>query len=463
MGNLMTEIIATNRRTAILGMGATGVSVARFLSARETPFIWIDSRTEPPNLSKLRREYPNIELILGPFDKDFLLNFDRLIVSPGISLSEPALIAVREQGVELIGDLELFLQYAEAPVIAITGSNGKSTVTTLLGQMARDSGLKVGVGGNLGTPMLDLLDERSQLYILELSSFQLELLDTSRGAIVALLNISADHLDRYPQLQQYHAAKHRIFRGASNVVVNREDKLTRPLISTQIPMTSFGLNQPDLGDFGILEGLRDGYLSYGIERLMRVDELALKGTHNIANALAALALGYAADLPMQTMLETLKTFKGLPHRCENIAEIDGVLYIDDSKATNIGAALAALNSFGVKGQQNLLLIAGGQGKGQDFDSLKAPLSDFVKLTLLLGEDAQQIQQALEGCGDMIIVESIELAVQAAHQVAVPGDIVLLSPACASFDMFTGFEQRGQCFQEAVTALLKKSRGLVNGL
>lgn len=459
----MAEIIATNRRTAILGTGATGLSVARFLSARETPFVFVDSRAEPPHLKQVRREYPNVELVLGPFDKDFLLSFDRLIVSPGISLSEPELIAAREQGVELIGDLELFLQYAKAPVIAITGSNGKSTVTTLVGQMAEDSGLVVGVGGNLGTPMLDLLDGNSQLYVVELSSFQLELLDNSRGAIVALLNISEDHLDRYPQLQQYHAAKHRIFRGAGKVVVNREDRLTRPLISTQIPMTSFGLNQPDLGDFGILEGLSEGYLSYGIERLMRIDELALKGTHNIANALAALALGYAADLPMQTMLETLKTFKGLPHRCENIAEIDGVLYIDDSKATNIGAAVAALNSFGIRGQKNLLLIAGGQGKGQDFDGLKAPLSDFVKLTLLLGEDAQQIQQALQDCGDLIAVESMELAVQAAHQVAVPGDIVLLSPACSSFDMFTGFEHRGQCFQEAVSALLGKSPEVANGL
>ena len=338
----MTEIIATNRRTAILGTGATGMSVARFLSARETPFVLIDSRAEPPHSDQIQRDFPDIELILGDFDQQRLVQFDRLIVSPGISLSEPALVAAREQGVELIGDLELFLQYAKSPVIAITGSNGKSTVTTLLGQMARDTGLKVGVGGNLGTPMLDLLDSNSQLYVLELSSFQLELLDNSRGAIVALLNISADHLDRYPQLQQYHAAKHRIFRGAGKVVVNREDSLTRPLISTQIPMTTFGLNQPDLGDFGILEGLSEGYLSYGIERLMRIEELALKGTHNLANALAALALGYAADLPMQTMLKTLKTFKGLPHRCENIAEIDGVLYIDDSKATNIGAAVAAL-------------------------------------------------------------------------------------------------------------------------
>ena len=463
MATLMTEIIATNRRTAILGTGATGMSVARFLSARETPFVLIDSRAEPPHRDQIQRDFPDIELILGDFDQERLVQFDRLIVSPGISLSEPALVAAREQGVELIGDLELFLQYAKSPVVAITGSNGKSTVTTLLGQMARDTGLKVGVGGNLGTPMLDLLDSNSQLYVLELSSFQLELLDNSRGAIVALLNISADHLDRYPQLQQYHAAKHRIFRGAGKVVVNREDSLTRPLISTQIPMTTFGLNQPDLGDFGILEGLSEGYLSYGIERLMRIEELALKGTHNLANALAALALGYAADLPMQTMLKTLKTFKGLPHRCENIAEIDGVLYIDDSKATNIGAAVAALHSFGVKGQKNLLLIAGGQSKGQDFDRLKSPLSDFVKLTLLLGEDAQQIQQAVAGCGDLIMVDSIELAVQAAHQVAVPGDIVLLSPACASFDMFTGFEHRGQCFQEAVTALLGQSQGVANEL
>ena len=454
----MAEMIATNRRTAILGMGATGLSAARFLSSIGVSFVFMDSRIEPPNLNKVRSDYPDVKIALGPFDKDFLTTFDRLIVSPGISLSEPALLVAKAEGVELIGDLELFVQYAQAPIIGITGSNGKSTVTALLGQMAIDSDLDVGIGGNLGTPMLDLLDHSRQLYVLELSSFQLELLSDSRGAIVALLNVSSDHLDRYPGLQEYHAAKHRIFRGASKVVINREDKLTRPLISTQIQMTSFGLNQPDLGDFGVLEGLDKGYLAYGIERLMPIEDLALKGTHNIANALAALALGYSVDLPMQTMLETLKAFKGLPHRCQNIAEADGVLFIDDSKATNLGATVAALQGFASGQRKNLILIAGGQAKGQDFTALKQWITECVKLTVLLGEDSAQIEQVLDDNNSCIQVDSMQSAVVQAGHAATCGDIVLLSPACASFDMFRGFEHRGQCFQDAVNAFLSERQG-----
>ena len=450
----MTDVIATNRKTAILGMGATGLSVARFLSSLGDSFVFADSRSEPPRLQEVMDKYPDTKIVLGAFESDLLVNFDRVIVSPGIALSEPALVSAQEQGINLMGDLELFLEYAKAPVIAITGSNGKSTVTTLVGEMAKDSGLSVGVGGNLGTPMLDLLDDRQQLYVIELSSFQLELLNDSRGAVVALLNVSPDHMDRYPKLQQYHAAKHRIFRGASKVVVNREDLLTRPLISSQISLSSFALNQPDLGDFGILEGLEEGYLAYGIERLMRVSEVAIKGTHNLANALAALALGYAIDLPMASMLQTLKNFKGLPHRCENIAEIDGVLYIDDSKGTNVGATQAALHGFGSGLRKNLLLIAGGQGKDQDFSGLGAVTEKYVKQALLFGQDAQQIASALSSHCETSLMGSLEEAVEQASHLAVAGDIVLLSPACASFDMFSGFAERGQCFQQAVASIGK---------
>ena len=454
----MTDLIATNRKTAILGMGATGLSVARFLSSQDLPFVFADSRAEPPQLQLVKNHYPDTKVVLGDFDVDLLINMDRAVISPGISLNEPAIVAAREQGVELIGDLELFLEHAKAPVIAITGSNGKSTVTTLLGEMAVASGLAVGVGGNLGTPMLDLLNDDLQLYILELSSFQLELLNDSRGAIVALLNISADHMDRYEGLPQYHAAKHRIFRGASKVVVNREDVLTKPLISSQISLSSFGLNQPDLGDFGILQGLEEGYLAYGIERLLPIADVALKGSHNIANGLAALALGYAIDLPMQPMLDCLKTFKGLAHRCENIAEIDGVIYIDDSKGTNVGATVAALNGLGVAQRKNLILIAGGQGKDQDFAALKPAVGKFVKQAYLFGEDASQIDSVLnDGCETML-VDSLEQAVAMARSIAQQGDTVLLSPACASFDMFSGFEERGRCFQSTVNGLMKSGGG-----
>lgn len=455
----MSDIIVTNRKTAILGMGATGISVASFFASKDMPFDFADSRNVPPNIDLVKVNYPQAEIALGSFDTDFLCRYDRLIVSPGISLAESALVKAKQQGVELLGDLELFLEQAEAPVVAITGSNGKSTVTALLGKMAADSGISVGIGGNLGTPMLDLLDHSHKLYVIEVSSFQLELLNDSRGAISCLLNISPDHLDRYKNLQEYHTAKHRIFRGASKVIVNREDVLTRPLISTQIPMIGFGLNQPDLGSFGILEGTKDGYLSYGIERLMRVDQVALKGTHNIANALAALALGYSVDLPMQGMLDTLKTYKGLPHRCQSIAQINNVSFINDSKATNTGATIAAIKGFGNPNSKNIVLIAGGQAKGQDFSSLSAEITAFVKLTILIGEDANQLAAALDGSCEIKYSDSLDEAIIQANQSAISGDTVLLSPACASFDMFDGFEHRGYCFETAVNALIE-TQGVV---
>ena len=449
----MSDIIVTNRKTAILGMGATGLSVAAFLTSKDMSFDFADSRNEPPNLGQVKRDFPASELALGSFDQDFLKRYNRLIVSPGISLAEPALVAAKEQGIELLGDLELFLQSAQAPVIIISGSNGKSTVTALLGEMAKNSDLSVGIGGNIGTPMLDLLDEQHQLYVIEVSSFQLELLQDSGGAIAGLLNISPDHLDRYKNLQEYHTAKHRIFRGASKVVINREDPLTRPLISTQIPMISFGLNQPDLGCFGILEGLQEGYLSYGIERIMLIKQIALKGTHNLANALAALALGHSVDLPMKTMLETLKTFKGLDHRCQTVKEINSVTYVNDSKATNIGATVAALKGLANNNQKNIILIAGGQSKGQDFSALKPAIKRAVKQLILIGEDSQKLESIFSQCTQTMRSQSLEAAVTQAHQLASSGDIVLLSPACASFDMFEGFEHRGNCFEAAVKGMV----------
>ena len=448
----MTDMIATNRNTAILGLGATGLSVARFLSSIGKSFVFADSRTAPPRLAEVRKIYPDVATVLGPFETDLLLGFDSVVVSPGISLEEPALVAAQQQKIKLLGDVELFLDHAKAPVILITGSNGKSTVTKLVGEMAEASGLKVGIGGNLGTPMLDLLDDENQLYVIELSSFQLELVTDTRGAISTILNISPDHMDRYAGLQQYHAAKHRIFRGASQVIYNRQDPLTNPLLSVAVKICNVGLNHPDLAGYGLLDEDGETWLAHGLKPLMPSAELAIKGRHNIANALAALALGQAAGLDMAAMLQTLKTFKGLPHRCEYVATLDGVTYIDDSKGTNIGATVAALDGFGETDRANLILIAGGQGKGQNFNELKAPLSKFVKLLALFGEDAQLIAETLAGTTQIETLDSLQRAVESARAAAQPGDIVLLSPACASFDMFSGFEQRGRCFQQAVTAV-----------
>ena len=448
----MTDLIATNRNIAILGMGATGLSVARFLTSLGKPFVFADSRAEPPRLAEVSEHYPNVPVVLGPFTEDLLLGFDSVVVSPGIALDQPALVAAQQQGVKLLGDVELFLEHASAPVIVITGSNGKSTVTKLVGEMAVASGLMVGVGGNLGTPMLDLLDHSNQLYVIELSSFQLELVSDTRGAIAGLLNISPDHMDRYAGLQQYHAAKHRIFRGASQVIFNRQDALTNPLLSIGVKLCSFGLNKPDLGSLGVLEENGESWLACGLQPLIRTSEVAIKGRHNQANALAALALGQAAGLEMNAMLQTLKTFRGLPHRCETVATLDNVTYIDDSKGTNIGATVAAINGFGDHERRNLILIAGGQGKGQNFAELQAPVAQYVKLVALFGQDAELIASALGDVAPVQHFDSLLSAVEAARRVAESGDIVLLSPACASFDMFSGFEERGRSFQNAVTAV-----------
>ena len=448
----MTDLIASNRKTAIVGMGATGLSVARFLSSRNENFIFVDSRQEPPQLQTVRQQYPDAPVALGDFDEDLLCSVDRIVVSPGVSLQESALQAAAAQGIQITGDVELFFENAKAPTIAITGSNGKSTVTTLVGEMAKACGLNTAVGGNLGTPMLDLLNDSIQLYVLELSSFQLELLNDSRGAIATVLNISADHMDRYAGLPQYHAAKHRIFRGAGKAVVNRQDLLTRPLVSGDVEMFSFGLDKPDINGFGLLEDEGQIWISHQFDLLMPVDEVALKGRHNLGNALAALALGKAAGLSMPAMLDTLKTFTGLAHRCETVAEVNGVLYIDDSKGTNVGATLAALNGFGIEGRRSLILIAGGQGKGQDFTPLREPVGKFTSEVILLGEDAHELEKALQGLTEIQQVTSMQQAVEQAHLCAGEGDIVLLSPACASFDMFSGFVERGLCFQQAVKEL-----------
>ncbi|MFQ3345679.1 MAG: UDP-N-acetylmuramoylalanine--D-glutamate ligase [Porticoccaceae bacterium] len=458
MEPIVTELDLTNSKIAILGMGATGLSVARFLSSIGKPFIFADSREQPPKLNEARESFPQISMQLGEFNQALFADIDLAIVSPGIALDQPAFIAARRQGVTFIGDLELFLSQAKAPVVAITGSNGKSTVTTLVGQMAKDSGLHVGVGGNLGMPMLDLISDNQQLYVLELSSFQLELLTDSRGATVALLNITPDHMDRYKDLEQYVSAKHHIFRGAKTVISNRQDSLTTPRDKGESQTLTFGLDKPGEGNFGI--ALHDDIkcLFFGNQVLLAVEEVAMKGRHNTSNALAALALGYAAGLATATMLKTLEVFKGLPHRCETIATIDNVSYINDSKGTNVGATLAAIEGFGSDAGKNLLLIAGGQGKGQNFGDLKDSVERFVKCGFLYGEDAQLLEEALHSVTQIHRVNSLVEAVTGAKNAARSGDIVLLSPACASFDSFTGFEQRGRCFSQAVLSQVHANNG-----
>lgn len=449
MTAITTDLNLANRSIIIFGMGTTGLSVARFLTSMNIPFAMADTRKSPENLSQIKTLYPKINLFLGPLLEEYFTDTDLVITSPGISSKDPNLQAFHDRGIQIIGDLELFLSSTEATVVAITGSNGKSTVTTLVGEMALASGLKVSFGGNLGTPMLDLLVKNSEIYVLELSSFQLELISDMRGAIVCLLNVSADHMDRYNSIEDYAKAKQNIFLGASKVIVNRQDQLANCSLSAGSILTTFGLDIPNYGDFGVMKTDDGSKLCCGKNHLIQVSEIAIQGRHNQANALAAMAIGSSVGFDQKAMISILLSFKGLAHRCEVVTTINGVLYVDDSKGTNVGATVAAIESYGSLLTRNIVLLAGGQGKNQDFSDLQSAVEKFVKYGVVFGENADQIEEALHPVTEVLRAGSLDNAVKIAKQVAIAGDIVLLSPACSSFDAFSGFEHRGQHFQSAV--------------
>lgn len=445
-------LIASDQFRIVVGLGKSGMSLVRHLARRGLPFAVADTRVNPPELATLNAEYPDVQVRCGELDVEFLCTASELLVSPGLAVSTPALQEAKARGVKLSGDIELFAREARAPIIAITGSNAKSTVTTLVGEMAKAAGCKVAVGGNLGTPALDLLDDEVELYVLELSSFQLETTEQLNAEVATCLNISEDHMDRYSGLPAYHQAKHRIFRGARQVVVNRDDHLSRPLVADDLPTWTFGLGKPDFKGFGLFEDKGEKYLAFQFETLMPVRELKMRGAHNQSNALAALALGNAVGLPFEPMLETLRQFAGLPHRCQWVGQRNGVDYYDDSKATNVGAALAAIEGLGADIDGKLVLIAGGDGKGADFSALRLPIARYCRAVVLLGRDAQRLADALADATALVHVTTLDEAVQRAAECANEGDAVLLSPACASLDMFKNFEERGQLFAAAVEAL-----------
>jgi UDP-N-acetylmuramoylalanine--D-glutamate ligase len=446
------SLIASDHFRIVVGLGKSGMSLVRFLARQGLPFAVVDTRANPPELSTLREQFPQVEVRCGELDVEFLCRASELLVSPGLAVATPALQAAAARGVKLSGDIDLFARYAKAPIIAITGSNAKSTVTTLVGEMAVAAGKKVAVGGNLGTPALDLLSDDVELYVMELSSFQLETTDQLNAEVATCLNISEDHMDRYADLPAYHLAKHRIFRGARQVVVNRDDALSRPLVADQLPCWYFGLGKPDFKRFGLLEDGGEKSLGYQFAALLPVRELKIRGAHNQSNALAALALGHAVGLPFAPMLATLKQFAGLPHRCQWVGERNAVSYYDDSKATNVGAALAAIDGLGADIDGKLVLIAGGDGKGADFSALKAPVAKYCRAVVLLGRDAELLATALGAAAPLIRVKTLEEAVLRAAELAEAGDAVLLSPACASLDMFKNFEERGRLFAQAVEGL-----------
>lgn len=453
MKSVASTIERDKVKTLIVGLGKTGLSCARYFTARGLPAAIIDSRTQPPGLDALRSEMPDMALFLGQFDPQVFEAAEQLVVSPGVAVSEPLIQAAVARGVPVIGDIELFAREAQAPVAAITGSNGKSTVTTLLGQMAEAAGVRVAVGGNLGAPALDLLDPAVELYILELSSFQLETTYTLAPAAAVVLNLSADHMDRYSGFDDYASAKAAIYRHATGRVFNLNDPQVMALQSGAGNDLLFTLGAPASGQFGVDQRAGHSWLCRGDEGLLPVAVLKTPGRHNIANVLAALAMGDLLGLPMPAMIEAVKQFSGLVHRTQYVTEHDGVRWYNDSKGTNVGASIAALEGLkSEQGDDRTVLIAGGDGKGADFSPLAAVVAETARAVILIGRDAPLIAQALENTVPLFTAADLDEAVVLAAAQAKPGDRVLLSPACASFDMFRDYQQRGELFMEAVRRL-----------
>ena len=437
----------------VAGLGVSGVSAVNFLYQQGYNVAVTDSRAIPPGADQIPEA---VKRSFGRLDLELLLQAEEIILSPGLAPQLPEIQQAITLGIPVVSDIQILRRFSQAPIVAITGSNAKSTVTTLVGQMLADAGRRVAVGGNLGRPALDLLQDDPEIIVLELSSFQLETTSNLAAEVAVVLNMSEDHLDRHGTMLGYHQAKHRIFQAVKKVVVNRDDGLTRPLIPDATPVQSFGLSAPDMNQYGILKDL-DGtiWLARGRERLLDSAELYIQGTHNVANALACLALGEAVGLPIDSMLSTLKQFKGLEHRCQFVRSVQGVRYYNDSKGTNVGATLAAIDGLGAaietKGGK-VVIILGGQGKGQDFKALAASVQRYVKTAILIGEDAALIAAALEGKTTLCHASSLSDAVQQAQLQAQSQDVVVLSPACASFDMFKSYTDRGEQFVACVQAL-----------
>ncbi len=455
------------KRVVVLGLGDTGLSMTRWLARHGAEVRVADTRAYPPHAALLADEMPQVAVAAGAFDERTFHDVDLIAISPGIDCRERSIAAAAGRGVPVVGDIELFAQalatletrnpeHGTARVLAITGSNGKSTVTTMAGDMCRAAGLATVVAGNIGLPALDALaaaeidDKMPQAFVLELSSFQLESTASLRPAAATVLNLCEDHLDRYNGMGGYAAAKARIFAGGGRQVLNRDDHRSMGMALPGREVSTFGLGVPvNDSEWGIREMRGSHYLARDGHSLMPVDELHVAGLHNAANALAALALVSAIDLPEAPLLEALRRYQGLPHRVQQVAEIDGVVFFDDSKGTNVGATVAALNGL----TQPVVLIAGGDGKGQDFTPLASAVALHARAVVLIGRDAGMIALALAGSGvPLVHARDMDDAVQAAFKASRPGDAVVLSPACASYDMFRNYVHRAEIFVQAVTRL-----------
>ncbi|MDP8079174.1 UDP-N-acetylmuramoyl-L-alanine--D-glutamate ligase [Phocoenobacter skyensis] len=419
------------KKVTIVGLGQTGLSCVDYFLDKKVELRVIDTRPHPTGVDKLPKE---IALHTGSLNLDWLLNSDLVVISPGLALATPEIQQVLKAGIEVVGDIELFCREATAPIIAITGSNGKSTVTALTADMARQAGLKVGMGGNIGVPALTLLKKEYELYVLELSSFQLETTFSLKAKAATVLNICEDHMDRYESLEGYRQAKLRIYHNAENVIVNSEDKQTYPdeAVSSEI----------DFAENGARYSVKNGQL-YSYQRpMIEIEKLKITGRHNMLNALAAVALAEAANIPSHGIINALYTYGGLDHRFQLVPTNDGIIWINDSKATNVGSTVAALTGLNVEG--TLYLLLGGDGKGADFSELTPLINQPYIQCYCFGKDGAKLAQLTE---QSVIVESMIEAVAQIRPRLRQGDMVLLSPACASLDQFPNFEVRGQKFME----------------
>jgi UDP-N-acetylmuramoylalanine--D-glutamate ligase len=438
-------------RTLVLGLGATGLSVARWLQRIGDSAQFADSRDDA-DTSAITALLPAAEVHTGALHAGLLDGIERLIVSPGITDREPLLVAARERGLPVLTDIDLFAGQARAPVVAITGSNGKSTVTSLVKAMCDAAGLPALAGGNLGTPALDLLNEPvPAFYVLELSSFQLQRTTALTPLVATVLNVSPDHLDWHGSFEQYAAAKQRIYARCDSAIVNLDDPLTQVGIPDTARRIGFTTLVPGAGQYGIRRDAGEDHVALGEQVLMPVSELGLSGGHNVANAVAAFAIGAAIGLPLGPMIRAARAFGGLPHRMQTVAEVGGVRYIDDSKATNPAAALAAIRGVSAP----VVLIAGGRSKGGDYAALGAELPEHVKAAVVYGENAAELVAALSAAIPAAErVADLDAAVRRAAEIATEGDVILLAPASASQDMFRDFNERGDRFAAAVERVAK---------
>jgi len=434
----------------VAGLGASGVAAVRYLLSEGADVCVWDATGAPPKLAEISQKISAANNYCGRKVSELpLQSWKTAVLSPGISLASDLAVALQAVGVEMIGDIELFARAAndvDVPVIGITGSNGKSTVTTLVGEMAKAAGLRVGIGGNLGPPALDLLNPDAQLYVLELSSFQLETTTSLRCKAATILNLSQDHLDRHITMENYGRIKASIFNGCDHSIVNRDDVAVMALAPKRV--TTFGIDKPAAQQYGLAETAQGLSLVYGEEVVLAQSALKIFRLHNAANALASLALADAAGIPRAASIAALKTFAGLPHRCEFVAEVAGVSYFNDSKGTNVGSTMAAINGLPAP----IVWLAGGQGKGQDFSELSEPLARKGRVAILFGEDAAKIENDIAGALPVYREVDMFAALKRASSIAVSGDRVLLSPACASFDQFKSYVDRGEKFRAAVKAL-----------